>query len=372
MNFSYWEYKSWFSNIDFTIVGSGIVGLNCALYLKMRHPNANILVLEQGLLPSGASTKNAGFACFGSLSEILGDLESHTEEEVLELVKKRLEGLRLLRKNLGEKEIGYKEWGGYELFDVGDQDLYEKCFSQKERINQLLHPIFGEDVFTVAKNDFNFRNVQPEYLFNKFEGQLDTGQMMSQLLKLVQEKGVRILNNVSVEEYSEVGQAVSVGTNLLEFKTKKLFLATNGFAGELGIPDVKPARGQVLITKPIKDLPIKGAFHLYEGYFYFRNIDNRILLGGGRNLDLKTEETTTFGETEFIQEKLESLLRDTILPETVYEIESRWSGIMGVGDQKRAIVKQISENTYCGVRLGGMGVAIGSVVGKDLAELLID
>ena len=45
-------------------------------------------------------------------------------------------------------------------------------------------------------------------------------------------------------------------------------------------------------------------------------------------------------------------------------------GIMGVGNQKKAIVKQTSQNIFCGIRLGGMGVAIGSLVGKELAELL--
>jgi hypothetical protein len=34
------------------------------------------------MLPHGASTKNAGFACFGSISEIIDDLKSHSEEEV--------------------------------------------------------------------------------------------------------------------------------------------------------------------------------------------------------------------------------------------------------------------------------------------------
>ena len=43
---------------------------------------------------------------------------------------------------------------------------------------------------------------------------------------------------------------------------------------------------------------------------------------------------------------------------------------MGVGHQKKAIVKQQSNNVYCGIRLGGMGVAIGSIVGKDLADLV--
>lgn len=43
---------------------------------------------------------------------------------------------------------------------------------------------------------------------------------------------------------------------------------------------------------------------------------------------------------------------------------------MGVGKQKNPIVKQISENVFCGVRLGGMGVAIGSLIGQELSELI--
>ena len=124
-----------------------------------------------------------------------------------------------------------------------------------------------------------------------------------------------------------------------------------------------------MITKPIKNLHIQGIFHLDQGYYYFRNIDNRILFGGGRNLDFKTEETTEFAQTKLIQNKLETLLKTTILPETNFEIDYRWSGIMGVGKQKKVIVKQLSNNVFCGVRLGGMGVAIGSLIGKELAEL---
>ena len=163
---------------------------------------------------------------------------------------------------------------------------------------------------------------------------------------------------------------VVVKTNQNEFTTNKLFIATNGFASQLLKENVQPARAQVLITKPIKNLHIKGTFHLDKGYYYFRNIDDRILFGGGRNLDFKGEETSEFGQTEIIQNKLEEILKTTILPNTGFEIDHRWSGIMGVGNQKKAIVKQLSNNVYCGVRLGGMGVAIGSLVGKELADLL--
>lgn len=368
MNFSYWEIKEWFSNVDFTIVGSGIVGLNCALELKKKHPKANILVLEKGMLPQGASSKNAGFACFGSLSELIDDLKTHTEEEVFNLVKKRWDGLQLLRQNLGDKNIGFQQNKGFELFQ--DEAFYNECLSKKNEINTLLNPVFKDDVFSVSNNTFNFEKIQPNYIVNQFEGQIDTGKMVSELLLKTQQAGIKILNNVAVESFSENTNSVFVKTNQIEFNTNKLFIATNGFAKQLLQENVQPARAQVIITKPIENLHIKGTFHLDRGYYYFRNIDNRILFGGGRNLDIKTEETTQFGQTELIINSLKSILQETILPEKKIEIEYSWSGIMGVGNQKKAIVKPISANVFCGVRLGGMGIAIGSLVGKELAELL--
>ena len=141
MKYSYWELKEWFSNIDFTIVGSGIVGLNCALELKKKYPEAKIVILEKGMLPQGASTKNAGFACFGSLSELIDDLSSHTEQEVYNLVENRWKGLQLLRSNLGDKNIDFQQNKGFELCD--SETFFEECISKKEDINKLLKPIFN-------------------------------------------------------------------------------------------------------------------------------------------------------------------------------------------------------------------------------------
>ncbi|SDL61210.1 NAD(P)/FAD-dependent oxidoreductase [Kriegella aquimaris] len=371
MHLSYWEYKTWLSDIDYTIVGSGIVGLNCALQLKNRFPKAKILILEKGILPQGASTKNAGFACFGSISEILSDLRQHSKEEVCSLVEKRWEGLQLLRKNLGDKAIAFQLHGGHELFLETHHELFAQCSERIKEVNEFLYSIFKEDVFKLHSNSFHFKKIKQKYITNSFEAQLDTGKMMDALLQLVQRKGIRILNSVTVSEFSEHTAAVSVKTDQLEFETTKLLIATNGFAAHLidGVK-VNPARAQVLITKPIANLHIKGTFHLDEGYYYFRNIDGRILLGGGRNLDFKGETTDSFGETAQIQTRLEKLLTEVILPDTHFEIERRWSGIMGVGQEKKPIVQQLSDSVYCGVRLGGMGVAIGSLVGKELADLL--
>lgn len=370
MELSYWEYKTWLSQIDFTIVGSGLVGLSCALELKEKHPSAKILILEKGILPQGASTKNAGFACFGSASEILSDLQTHSENEVVELVKHRWEGIQALRNHLGDQALNFQVLGGHEVFLKEKTAKYHECLDKLSYLNGLLTSVFREAVFKETPNQFHFENSCTNYITHTKEGQLDTGKMVAALVHKVHQADIPILNSVTVEAYEEVGGKVKVKTNRFEFETVKLLIATNGFAPQLVEQNVSPARAQVLITQPIKDLHIKGTFHLEEGYYYFRNIENRVLLGGGRNLDYKAEETQEFGLTPLVQSKLEELLREVILPNTDFVVDRRWSGIMGIGKQKNPIIKQLSNHVFCGVRLGGMGVALGSWVGKELAKQL--
>jgi glycine/D-amino acid oxidase-like deaminating enzyme len=370
MQLSYWEIKNWFSQIDYTIIGSGIVGLHTALRLREKYPASKILIIEKGMLPQGASTKNAGFTCFGSISEIIDDLKSHTEEEVIQLVQKRWSGLQLLRKNLGDNTIDFKPYGGYELFLKDDESSFSECSNKLPFINEILKPLFRSDVFAKEVDRFGFGNIHEYLIFNPFEAQIDTGNMMQALLKQAFAQDILIMNQQTLTSYIDNENSVEVVLGDFSFTTKKLLFATNGFANTLTNGAVKPARAQVIITEPIPNLDIKGTFHLDKGYYYFRNIGDRILLGGGRNLDFEAENTTEFGQTEIVQKKLEDLLKKVILPNQEVKIEHRWSGIMGIGNSKKPIVEQLSENVYYGVRLGGMGVAIGSLIGTELADLV--
>lgn len=370
MQLSYWEIKNWFTNVDFTIVGSGIVGLHAALALREKFPTSKIIILEKGVLPQGASTKNAGFACFGSISEIIHDLKSHSEEEVIQLIQKRYLGLQLLRKNLGDAALDLKPFGGYELFLKEDEPFYNECLQKIPFINEFLKPLFKAEVFLKQMDRFQFGGIFEYLIFNPFEAQIDTGNMMQSLLKKAHQNDILILNNQTVSHHLELKDAVEVVTNGITFKTNKLIFTTNGFAAQLTHNQVQPARAQVLITKPIPNLALKGTFHLDRGYYYFRNINDRILLGGGRNLDFEGETTTSHDTTEQIQNRLEALLKNVILPQQSYEIEHRWSGTMGIGAHKKPIVEQLSNHVYCGVRMGGMGVAIGSIIGQEVVDLI--
>ena len=373
--FSFWEQNTWFEHVDFCIVGSGIVGLSAAIHLRVKHPKAKILVLERGILPNGASTKNAGFACFGSLSEIASDLKSMSEDQVLQLIEKRWKGLELLRHNLGDANIGLLNLGGFEIFRQEDSSQFEASIEILDRMNLSLQSIIpGPPVYSRVDNQIQskgFKNVSGMIL-NRAESQIDTGKMMFNLIKKANQLDVLLLHSVQVDSFEEHPQNVQLNTSAGKIYCRKLIVTTNGFAQQL-LPeiDVKPGRAQVLVTSQIPSLKFEGTYHLDEGYFYFRNYENRVLLGGGRNLDVQGETTYSHQTTDFIQDHLEHLLKTVILPETEFQIEYRWAGTLGLGNSKSPVISAISDRVFCGVRMGGMGVAIGSKAGADLAELVL-
>ena len=373
--FSYWERTAFIDNTDVIVIGSGLVGLSAALYLKKLQPALNVLVLERGFLPTGASTKNAGFACFGTVSEQLALLKQVPEEEVLRLVDYKWRGLQRLRENLGDSEIDYQQHGGYELFMDSEIETAENCINHIHKLNKLFGEVINKgDIYTVSNDkieDFGFENVS-RMVYNPFEGQIHTGKMMRALLNKAYNLDVQVLNGCEILKIDSDVNSVNLATSQGNFKTKKVILATNAFASQL-FPELKviPGRGQVLITKPIAGLKLKGAYHFNEGYYYFRNIDNRILFGGGRNLDFDAEKTWDFGQTERVKQSLITYLNEVILPGKNIEIDYWWSGIMAFGDDKSPIVKQVAPNIFCAVRCNGMGVAMGSLVGEEVAGLLM-
>jgi glycine/D-amino acid oxidase-like deaminating enzyme len=372
MKLSYWEEQAWFTQVDFTLVGAGLVGLNAALRLRELYPDKHILVVERGPLPSGASTRNAGFACFGSLSELLADAESHSAEELRNLVEKRYQGIQFLRTLLGDSALHYAKNGGHELFLERDRQLFEACEAQMQETNALLYSVFGGEAFSLEPSANHFKGVLPYQFSHAYEGELHPGFMMQALLKKVQKAGITVLTGVDVKGFEETGSAVQVFTSGRSWKTDRLLIATNGFAAQLlgKKATVLPARAQVILSSPVKSI-IKGCYHLDRGYYYFRQIEGRILLGGGRHLDIEGETSIEAQTTALIQDRLEELLREVIFPGEQFEVEHRWTGVMGVGNQKKPVLKALSDRVYCGVRLGGMGVALGSLVGKELADLTV-
>lgn len=364
---SFWEYQEIFEGVDFCIVGAGIVGSCTAIFLRKQFPDAKILILERGMLPKGASTKNAGFACFGSISEILDDHNSMSTHEISELIKLRIDGLQLLKSLCSPELMDYKSLGGYEVFDDASANVYT---AKIEEYNNLVEQASGlKNCFSLVDNKFGFK-FGSSMIFNQYEGQLNPVKMLMHLHKRIEESGSKIIFGANIKSIDENELSVEIinGPTLRPFK---LILCTNAFSKKF-LPEfnLRPARNQVLVSKPIKDLKLNGTFHYDKGYVYFRNSGNRLLIGGGRNIDPDNEATEEFGANELIKKYLMDLVQDKILSNSSFEIEYEWSGIIAVGDKKVPHIKQINKNTFAAFRLGGMGVAIGSKVAQNLTNLI--
>jgi gamma-glutamylputrescine oxidase len=372
---SYWEKESFFSGIDIAIIGSGIVGLSAAIHLKHLEPKSRVVVLERGVLPSGASTRNAGFACFGSMTELLDDLTHMGEDAVLEVVEKRWVGLQRLRALVGDDNLNFQQLGGYELFNERETAIFNHCTERIPEFNEKIGRITRQpEVYKVVddrRSQFGFSAVE-HLILNQSEGQIHTGKMMSSLLRIARDTGVEIFNGMGIRQLEDGPTGVLLETAFgWTLQVPRVLVAVNGFARQL-IPtiDLYPARNQVLLTKPIPGLKVEGCFHYDRGYYYFRNIDGRILLGGGRNLDIETEKTAEFGSNELIRAALEKLLHEVICPGQQVAIDAWWTGILGLGPVKKPILERVSPHVVVAVRLSGMGVAIGTLVGQEGAALL--
>ena len=373
---SYWE-KTQLLHYDLVVLGGGITGIFCALHFRKNNPSASIAILERGLFSSGASTKNAGFACFGSLSELVEDESELGEEKLLSIIKMRLDGLSVLRETVGDHKMDLKWDGGYELFF----DKNPKKLNQIDYINSILKPFFSKDIFTINNKKikkFGFNTDMVNHLVqNSFEGQLNTGKLMRVLRTKLNKEDITFFSNTELTDFESKSNKnqllISLKNQKFNLTCNKLAICNNAFANQI-IPNfnIVPGRGLIILTKPFSKLNIKGSFHYDRGFYYFRNIENRILFGGGRNLDFKKEETIEFGINKKIKNKLITDLDKFIIPKHKIEIDMEWSGIMAFGESKIPIIKKESNSVAVGIKSSGMGVAIGSYVGKSVADILLD
>lgn len=366
---SIWELETFYRKRDIVIIGSGFSGLWTAISIKEKYPEKSILIIERNTIPLGASTRNAGFACFGSLTELIADSQKMGWEKTLELVKMRFDGLQKIKRYFKNDEIDFELNGGFEILNCNEP------LQQLDTVNAKLKGITGLDTtyFLNQKKIKEFGLGKSEFLIeNPCEGSLHSGKLLLKLLEKCYELKVEFLFGTEVKDIDEKMNEAEVHlSETLSLKANQIIYCTNAFSSKfLEKEEIIPARGQILLTEPVEGLKLKGTFHYDEGFYYFRNLGDRVLLGGGRNQDFKTEETTDFETTEFLQDHLESFLKKVILPDKEIKISLRWSGIMAMGSEKTPIVQQLSERQFCAVRLSGMGVALAPKMGEMVAEMI--
>lgn len=370
---SIWEKASLLTS-DFVIIGAGFTGLYAAMELLEKHPSKRVVILERGNFSRGASTRNAGFACFGNISEILLDLQDSPEDEVYALMADRYRGLKKIQKMFGENRVDLNFDGSHEIFSAKNESDWHMAMDYLPRANQLMLEATGiKGVFhPVGKpQELPFRSAIGA-IGNPYEGHLNTGKLYRMAWQRATRMGAEIYGGAEVKSWLRQGNHLMVEVpSLGSIRASQLFICNNAFAARL-IPEaaVLPARGQVLVSAPMQH-HLKGIYHFDHGYYYWRALGDRILIGGARNMDAETEQSYEWHLNAKIQAELYRFVKEEVLQQKEdFSVDYRWSGTMGFGPAKSPIVKTISPGVHLGVRLGGMGVALSSVLAERIAALV--
>lgn len=379
MDISVWEKESFFAPCDVLIVGGGLLGLWTARELKIKRPYLKVTLIDKGIIPSGASTRNAGFACFGSPSEMLYDLQVMQADTMWRIVDMRFRGIQRIRSLFPDDQSGFENSGGFECFSAttrGDVDRWEW---QLRELNKDMRQVTGtSESFTPAPGKLAGYGLKGfGYMVeNRMEGGLHSGRLVKALMTLVKSLGVQVLGGIEMTAYEPgVGNTKVFTAQKVTFSARQVLLATNAFLSKQ-VPSlgIVPARGQIILSPPIAGLALKGTFHFDEGYYYFRNLGNRVLLGGARNKDFNGEQTLSMETSDIICQALYAFIQQHIPAAAIFPFDrfEKWSGLMAMHPTKQPLLAQLGDGVWAAMCCNGMGVALSPVFSEHVAKAIME
>lgn len=345
------------ARVDVLIVGAGFMGRWLAWFLSKLSNPPRTLVIERDRFSYGASTRNAGFLTCGQASEMLADAAEVGIDRVLETFLLRRKGIALVR----------GEFPGLELDECGSTD-YDEVTQQTRELVTALNRAAGEEVYSVRTAQLG-DDVRP-VVFNR----ADAGVHPVRLLRALQDGvAAEYAFGVKLLRIGDGTATLATASTQHELRYSRAFVCVNAFAGELDASSpVQPGRGQVIVTSPVQTQTDQTLGYLNHGYDYFRFVDGRLLLGGGRHIFRAAESTRELEGTPAVRDYLQQLAQ-SIVGNSHWQIDHHWAGIMGfiggshLGGSPR---RSVDASTEYVAGFGGMGVALAPVYAQQIAQEL--
>lgn len=361
---SYWELaatphaqpQSLPANVDVLIVGAGFMGCWLALFLQRRNPALRVLVLERDSIGYGASTRNAGFLTTGQITEMFEDARESGLDAVLGMFARRRAGLALVRQEFPQLEV-----------DACGSTDFDPVTDEKREFARGVNAALGETMF--VERPVNLGGHPSTGFFQARDAGVHPMKLLDQIRNRCAQDTFAF--GVPVRRIGGGSALCEANGRPHEIRYSRAFVCTNGLASDLeSASPVAPGRGQVIVTSPVTTPTDRTLGYLNAGYDYFRFVDGRLLIGGGRNR-FRDQETT--GEIATTGELLGHLRATAarVLGHDRFSVDYHWAGIMGfiggkhLGGSPR---RPIDETTEAVAGFGGMGVALTPVFAREIAE----
>ena len=393
---------------DVAIIGGGITGAACALWLA--RAGRRVVMLERETIAHGASGRNGGFVVAGTVETYERASAVYGRERARRLFAFSVANNQTVRELAAESEAtgwatGFRRVGSLRLADS------PAALAQVQASLALL----AEDGWPAEMIDEGHLppRLRGHYLGGAYaphDGELQPARFVLGLARLAAQAGASLYERTPALSLQETGQEVTIATPAGAVHTHTVILAANAWLGDLllrrqeapapplpaetpalqGAPPlagwkpavqaqpasraVIPTRGQMLATAPISERLFDCPISAHYGYQYWRQLeDGRLVVGGWRDQtpDLD-QDAPTQAPTALVQGHLERFLFETLKLPTSTPITHRWAGLMAFTPDSLPIVGRVpgsARMVLCGGYTGhGNAMAVRCAqVAADLA-----
>ncbi|MDC3146498.1 FAD-binding oxidoreductase [Alphaproteobacteria bacterium] len=357
---------------DVCIIGAGLSGISSALYLSKINPSLNIVILEKNKVGWGASGRNGGQLLHSFSGENYSG-QKHTQEEIKTLWLFTLEAVREVKKNIKDLNIQCDLIEGYIQAAVNkshDEEL-------KKYVDQLQTEYNYESATYLSKSQMEQYFESPYYKSAMYDSECGQIHPLNYCLGLAKEllknKNCKIFEDTGVISYNSENKVTINTEKNINIKADKLIICCNAYIGDLN----KSLRRKIMPVKtyvsaftqiPKKELdkyfrkPITVGDMLFVLNYFRLDSDNNLIFGGGvsySNIDPINLELS-----------LKKSIRKILPGLEKFKAWCTWSGHVAITVNRFPHIGSIDNNIFFAQGYSGHGLAITTMVGKMLAEVI--
>jgi glycine/D-amino acid oxidase-like deaminating enzyme len=359
---------------EVAVVGGGFTGVSTAWHLRRRRPDLGVVLLEAGVLGSGASGRNGG--------QVLNWVNGVTPRDPDET--RRIHGATRAGIDLAE-ELAARHAPPGTFRRQGCLEIYtdpRRAEAAEAHVREL--QAAGIPAEFLAAKALGVAGACGAIL-DPLAGRLNGFALLQALRPALRESGVVVHEHTPVRRVRG-GAELALETPEGEVRARALVLATNAYTPALGFfrSGILPLHSHVIATAPLADDVWAGAgWGRWDGFtddfdrisYACRTPGGRLLFGGGGNpayryrFGGKTTAATQGGERA--ARFMRSVLARYFPAFAAVPVAERWAGTlaltldrvcsMGVGGAHR--------NVYHALGYSGHGVALALLAGRVLADL---
>lgn len=351
---------------DVAIVGGGLTGLGAAYGLC--DAGAEVVLLEERTLSSGASGRNAGFVLAGPAMAFSLAVEQLGFEQARAVWRFTVENNRLMAELIDRYEIdcGFMRRGSMSLA-VSHEEM-QILIATARFLSEA-----GTAVCLVEREDLPSPFTGPYVggIYYPGNSELNSAQYVRAIAGQVRGR-VQIYENTTVQQI-RAHDGYVLDTPAGKISAATVILATNAYTSKLWVDaPIEPKRGQVIATSPLSQVVVPFPMYANDGYQYWRQtVEGRLVVGGWRDLDVPGEVGTRELLHPAIQVSLETFAN--FLTPSAAVVDHRWAGIMGFTPDLFPLVGQVPgyDGVYVAAGYSGHGVSMAFSCGVCVAQQAI-